>query len=176
MSPARPADLFARLDALGIAHATVRHPPIFTVAEGADLKAAIPGVHSKNLFLKDKSGRLALVCACSETTVALNRLHRTLGFDRFSFGAPDLMLEVLGVTPGSVTLFALINDTARKVTLILDAALLAGEPISFHPLTNEATTSISRAGVAAFVRAWGGAVHVVDFSGESPVSTPGTTV
>lgn len=168
MTPATEADLFARLDALGVAHYTVRHRPVFTVDEGADIKAQIPGAHSKNLFLKDKAGRLALVCALGETRVALNRLHRPLGFDRFSFGSPELLLATLGVTPGSVTLFALINDRARAVTLVLDAALLAGDPICFHPLTNAATTAVSRAGVAAFVRDWGGACHIADFSGEDP--------
>ena len=172
MTPATEADLFGRLDALGVEHTTVRHRPVFTVEEGADIKAQIPGAHSKNLFLKDKAGRLALVCALGETQVALNRLHRPLGFDRFSFGKEELLFETLGVRPGSVTLFALINDRARAVTLVLDAALLAGDPICFHPLTNEATTAVSRAGVGAFVRDWGGTARIVDFSGEEPVLLP----
>jgi Ala-tRNA(Pro) deacylase len=168
--PATDAQLFAHLDALGIAHTTLEHRAVFTVEEGADIKAALPGGHTKNLFLKDRDGRLFLVCALGETAIRLNQLHRPLGCARLSFGPRELMEEVLGVTPGSVTLFALINDTARRITLVLDAALLRAEPVNFHPLRNTATTAISQQGLATFVRAWGGEVHVADCAGDLPVT------
>jgi Ala-tRNA(Pro) deacylase len=154
-APASPEELFAKLDALGIAHATTCHHPVFTVEESRDLKARMPGGHSKNLFLKDKNGALFLLCALSDTVIDLNAVSKLLGAGRFSFGSAELLMAHLGVTPGSVTLFALINDSERAVQLILDQALFAKDQVNFHPLRNEATTAISPAGMLSFVRALG---------------------
>jgi Ala-tRNA(Pro) deacylase len=161
--PATEADLFAHFDALGISHVTHRHRPIFTVDEGADLKAALPGGHSKNLFLKDKKGGLALVSALSETRIDLNAFSKAIGAPRFSFGAAELMLEVLGVTPGSVTAFALLNDPDQRVTFYLDAALLDCDLVNFHPLRNDATTAISPADLLKFVTSTGHEARLVRF-------------
>lgn len=163
--PATRADLLDLFARLGIEHATHDHRPVFTVEDGADIKAALPGGHTKNLFLRDKAGRIVLVCALGETPVNVNRLHKGLGCARLSFGKEELLWETLGVRPGSVTVFALINDTRHAVTLVLDEALLAAEPVNFHPLENTATTAVSQAGLAAFVRHWGGPVLRGDFSG-----------
>lgn len=152
---ARPEDLFARLDALGIRHLTHRHRPVFTVDEGRDLKAAMPGGHTKNLFVKDKKGAIFLICAISDTAIDLNATAKALGAGRFSFGSPERLMQHLGVEPGSVTLFALINDPDRAVTLVLDEALFAHDPVNFHPLKNDATTAISLADMLKFVRALG---------------------
>ena len=168
MSDARAA-LFAFLDSHGIAHRTLDHPPVFRVDEGHDIKAALPGGHTKNLFLKDAKDRLWLVCALGETLVDLKVLHRTIGAARLSFGSEALMIETLGVRPGSVTAFALINDTRRRITLVLDAALLASDPLNFHPLTNAATTAVSRSGFMAFLHALDLTPLVVDFSASPPV-------
>lgn len=162
--PASRADLFAFLDAIGVAHQTVEHRPVFTVDEGHDIKAAMPGGHTKNLFLKSKTGELALVCALGETPVRLNRLHKRLDAARFSFGAPELLHQALGVTPGSVTLFALLNDAERRVRLALDAALFAHDIVNFHPLMNDATTAIARDDMLAFARACGREPEIVDFA------------
>lgn len=154
-TPAAPEDLYARLAALGIAYTTYRHRPIFTVEEGADLKARMPGGHTKNLFLKDKKSRLYLLSALAETKIDLNAVSKLVGAGRFSFGSANLLMRHLGVTPGSVTLFALINDRERLVTLVLDEALFAHDPVNFHPLSNDATTAISPADLLKFVRALG---------------------
>jgi Ala-tRNA(Pro) deacylase len=153
--PATPEDLFARFDALGIAHVTHRHRPVFTVEEGRDLKAAMPGGHTKNLFVKDKKGALFLICAISDTAIDLNATSKALGAGRFSFGSAERLMQHLGVEPGSVTLFALINDPERRVTLVLDEALFAHDPVNFHPLRNDATTAISPADMLKFIRALG---------------------
>lgn len=155
MTPATPEALFARLDALGIAHVTHRHRPVFTVEESRDLKAQMPGGHTKNLFLKDKKGALVLLCAISDTAIDLTAVSKLLGAGRFSFGSPERLMQHLGVEPGSVTLFALINDHARQVTLVLDEALFAHDPVNFHPLRNDATTAISPDGMVRFVRSLG---------------------
>lgn len=154
--PATPADLFAFLDRLGIAHATVSHPPLFTVEESRTLRGKIPGGHTKNLFLKDKGGAYYLVVACEDASIDLKSLHRRLGAKgRFSFGSADAMWELLGVTPGSVTPFGAINDTAGEVVVVLDSAMLAHEILNYHPLVNTMTTSIPRAGLMTFLRACG---------------------
>ena len=165
---ATPADLYAFLDAHGIAHQTLEHPAVFRVDEGHEIKAALPGGHTKNLFLKDAKDQIWLVCALGETRIDLKRLPGAIGSARLSFGSAELMAEVLGVTPGSVTLFALLNDKARRVKLVLDAALLEPEPINFHPLTNTATTAISQSGLRAFLKALDRRPQVVDFERMAP--------
>ncbi len=155
MPAATPDALFAYLDSLGIRHTTTQHRPVFTVEEGADLKAKMPGGHSKNLFLKDKKGALFLLCALADSAIDLNAVSKLIGAGRFSFGSAERLQENLGVTPGSVTIFALINDPERKVTLLLDEGFFAHDPVNFHPLRNDATTAISPADLLKFIRALG---------------------
>lgn len=155
MKPLTDTDLFARFDALGIGYANTPHRPIFTVEEGADLKAAMPGGHSKNLFLKDKKGKLFLLCALGEAAIDLNAVSKLIGAGRFSFGNAELLMQHLGVTPGSVTLFALINDPERNVTLLLDEGFFAYELVNFHPLRNDATTAITPADMLRFIESLG---------------------
>jgi Ala-tRNA(Pro) deacylase len=143
-------ELFTYLDALGIPHNTVEHREIFTVEDGEDIKKSLPGGHSKNLFLKDKKGSLFLISALGSTKIKLNQLHKVLDCARLSFASADLMQRVLGVTPGSVTAFALINDPKGKVTFVLDKALLETDPVNFHPLKNNATTAISAKDLVLF--------------------------
>jgi Ala-tRNA(Pro) deacylase len=156
MPAASPSDLFACLDKLGIRTETFAHAPVFTVAESRSIKAAIAGGHSKNLFLKDRKDRLFLVVLRDETRIDLKRLHEAIGASgRLSFGSADLLRETLGVEPGSVTPFALLNDAAGRVSAILDAALMAFERVNFHPLDNSMTTTIARGDLLAFLRATG---------------------
>src|SRR5476651_451640 len=114
-----PEELFTALDALGIKHQTVKHPPVFTVEQAASLRGQIAGGHTKNLFLRDKKNALYLVVAQEDAEIDLKSLHRTLGASgRFSFGSADLLREVWGVVPGAVTPFGAINDTEGRVTEI----------------------------------------------------------
>lgn len=161
-------DLFAFLDSQNIAHETARHEAIFTVEAGAQIKAKIAGGHTKNLFLKDKSGALFLVCALGDTAVPVNKLHRHLDCKRLSFGKPDLLLEALGMTPGSVTVFSILNDTAGRVTLVLDKALMDNPKVNFHPLTNTATTTIASDRLIDFARAANHEPIVIDFAALTP--------
>jgi Ala-tRNA(Pro) deacylase len=165
MLKASPDDLFAFLDRAGVAHTTLQHAAVFHVGEGAEIKARLAGGHTKNLFLKDAKGRLWLITALGETRIDLKSLPARIGSAKLSFGSAALMGEVLGVEPGSVTPFALINDTERRVSLIIDAALAASDPVNFHPLTNTATTQVSQAGFGAFLAALGVEPVVVDFGG-----------
>src|SRR5215510_5102837 len=150
--PATPDQLFAALDRLGIAHPTVSHPPLFTVEESQSLRGTIPGGHTKNLFLKDKKSALYLVTALEDAEIELKSLHRRLGATgRFSFGSAEQMVETLGVLPGSVTPFGVINDKDLRVTIVLDAELMRHETINAHPLTNTMTTSIGRDDLVRFL-------------------------
>jgi len=158
------ADLFAFLDAHGIPHATLDHAPVFRVEEGLEIKAAMPGGHTKNLFLKDARGQLWLISALGETVIDLKRLHTVIGSGRLSFGPEAMMVETLGVTPGSVTALGLINDADRRVRFVLDAALAASDPVNFHPLSNNATTALSQDGFRAFLAALGVSPMIVDFA------------
>ncbi len=154
--PATPDDLFAFLDRLGIAHATVSHPALFTVEQSQTLRGQIPGGHTKNLFLKDKKGILLLVVALEDAAIDLKSLHRRLGVTgRLSFASADLMRETLGVEPGSVTPFGLINDVHRRVRVILDRAMMAHAQLNYHPLVNTMTTTIGGPDLLRFIAATG---------------------
>ena len=164
MTPHTREALFAFLDAHGIAHRTLEHPPVFRVEEGREIKAALPGGHTKNLFLKDAKGRLWLVSALGDTVVDLKRLPAAIGSARLSFGSPERLQAALGVRPGSVTALALVDDPQHAVTFVADAALMAADPVNFHPLSNDATTALSQAGFRTFLRALGREAVVVDFA------------
>jgi Ala-tRNA(Pro) deacylase len=154
--PASPDDLFAYLDNLGIVQKTVWHAPVFTVEEARQTRSEAVGGHTKNLFLRDKKGALFLVVAEEDAAIELRSLHRLLGASgRFSFGSAELLRETLGVEPGSVTPFAVINDKARRVTVVLDAALMEHDSLNFHPLANTGTTTLSRADLLKFLEATG---------------------
>jgi Ala-tRNA(Pro) deacylase len=171
--PRTPAELFAYLDQLGIAHRTVTHPPLFTVEQSQALRGQIAGGHTKNLFLKAKSstkiGALFLVVALEDARIDLKHLHQRLGTGRFSFGSAELLHETLGVVPGAVTPFAAINDTMLSVTVVLDAAMMRHETLNYHPLENTRTTAIARDDLVKFLTATG---HVPRIE---PVSDPEPT-
>ena len=162
--PATPKDLYAYLDRLGVAYTTHEHAAAFTVAESAELKTSMPGGHSKNLFMKDKDGVIVLISAEAHETLKLNQLHKHIGTRRLSFASAELMEELLGVVPGSVTAFALMNESAAAVRFIATAKLMAHDPVNFHPLVNTATTAISRDDFSKFVASTGRELEVIDFS------------
>jgi Ala-tRNA(Pro) deacylase len=171
--PATPDELFAFLDGLGVRHATIHHPPVFTVEEAKRLRGKISGGHTKNLFLKDKKDTLFLVVALESAVIDLKSLHRLLGASgRFSFGSADLMREVLGVEPGSVTPFGAINDKAQRLTIVLDAAMMEHDTLNYHPLLNSMTTSIARDDLIRFLRATGHEPRVVGVAGPATAGEP----
>jgi Ala-tRNA(Pro) deacylase len=162
--PATPDDLFARLETLGIVTETKWHPPVFTVEEARAKRGEMSGVHCKCLFLRDRKGALWLVVAEESTRVDLKALSAMLGADRFSFANAELMMRHLGVEPGTVTPFALINDTEHAVRVALDAEMLKGEALHYHPLTNAATTRIRAADLLRFIRECGHNPEIVALS------------
>jgi Ala-tRNA(Pro) deacylase len=166
--PATPEDLFALLDRLGIQTTTVEHPPLFSVEESRSLRGEIPGAHTKNLFLVDRKDRLFLLSADESAAIDLRELHRKIGASgRLSFGKAEVMRTALGVEPGSVTPFAAMNDAGNRVSVVIDRALLACDPLNFHPLVNTRTTRIAAAGLLRFLEAVGHAPQIVAISGSS---------
>lgn len=156
------ADLFTLLDGLGIAHTTVQHEPVFTVAESQSLRDLVPGGHTKNLFVKDRKDRHFVITVEENASVDLKAVHTVIGAaSRVSFGKPEKMLEYLGVVPGSVTVFGAINDTENAVTFVLDSALMDHDIINGHPLSNDATTSIGNDDLLRFLEATGHAPLVL---------------
>ncbi|MCC7275541.1 MAG: prolyl-tRNA synthetase associated domain-containing protein [Alphaproteobacteria bacterium] len=161
---AGPERLLARLEELGIRTTTASHPPLFTVEDSRRLRGDLPGGHCKNLFLKDRKDRLWLVVTLEDRPIDLKTLPERIGAARLSFGRPELLVEVLGVTPGGVTPFALINDTERRVRVVLDREMLSRDPLNYHPLTNTATTAIAPDDLLRFVRACGHEPLIVDLA------------
>ena len=159
-------DLFQLLDRLQIAVTTVDHPPLFTVQESQALRGTIPGAHTKNLFLKDKKGRYFLLTVAEDAEVDLKSVHKVIGASgRVSFGSSERLMELLGVSPGSVTVFGLINDDDGAVTIVLDATLMENATINAHPLSNDATTSIARDDLLRFIRETGHEPLILNLAG-----------
>ena len=159
-------DLFQLLDELQIAVTTVDHPPLFTVQESQALRGTIPGAHTKNLFLKDKKGRYFLLTVAEDAEVDLKSVHKVIGASgRVSFGSSERLMELLGVSPGSVTVFGLINDDDGAVTIVLDATLMENATINAHPLSNDATTSIARDDLLRFIRETGHEPLILNLAG-----------
>lgn len=148
-------DLLEELDRLGIAHDTVRHPAVYTVEESLRVVGELPGGHFKNLFLRDKLGRMWILVMPAERTIELKQLAALLGTSRLSFASAARMARYLGVGAGAVTPFAVINDHAREVTVVLDEGLLLRDRINLHPLENTATTGIALAELIRFLEAVG---------------------
>jgi Ala-tRNA(Pro) deacylase len=164
--PLTKEELLATLLELGIEATTIDHPALHAVDDAQAWRAAnLPdqsGGFCKNLFLKDKKGDLWLIVTLEERNIRLNSLPKALNSARLSFAKPELLWEILGVRPGSVTPFALINDRAQKCRLILDAPMLTHTKLNYHPLTNEATTTISRDDFLKFIRHCGHEPTIID--------------
>lgn len=160
--PATSEALFARLNELGIHTTTHRHPPLFTVEDSKRLRGALPGGHCKSLFLKDKKDQLYLLVAFEDRAIDLKTLHKKIESGRLSFGRPELLWEVLGVKPGAVTPFALINDSAHRVAVWLDRGMLGCALLNYHPLDNTQTTAIRSGDLLTFIAACGHKPRLID--------------
>ena len=154
-NPMQPEELLAQLERLGIAAQTVSHPPVFTVEEAKTLRGQLPGGHTKNLFLRNKKGAMWLVACLEDRDVDLKALAQVLSAGRFSFGSAERLMQYLGVAPGSVTPFAVINDRGHAVQMVLDEALLSYDVLNFHPLANDRTSAIAPKDLLKFLDAAG---------------------
>jgi Ala-tRNA(Pro) deacylase len=153
--------LLARLDALGIANRTIEHPPLYTVEDSKRLRGDLPGGHVKNLFLRDKRARFWLLVTLEDQHVDLKALAKHLAVGRFTFANAQQLDQYLGITPGSVSPLAVINDGARAVTVLIDDVLLQKDPVNLHPLRNDRTTAIAPQDLLRFLDACGHAPRVL---------------
>jgi Ala-tRNA(Pro) deacylase len=147
--------LLADLAALSIPYEAHEHAAVFTVAESRAVDRHIPGVHTKNLFLKDAGSTFWLVTVPAEARVDLKALPAAIGCKRVSFGKPDEMERLLGITPGSVTPLAMINAAQGSVTVVLDQGLAEADRINVHPLRNTGTLGLAGADLLRLLRHWG---------------------
>lgn len=162
--PASRAELFAFFDKLGIKTKSFDHEPVFTVEQAKKVHDDVPGGHCKNLFCKDEKGVLWLIVALEDAAIDLKAAPAKIGSRRLSFGKPELLIEVLGIEPGSVTPFSLINDQVGRVNVILDEAMMKRDPLNFHPLKNDATTTIAASDLLVFIKACGHSPRIVAVS------------
>lgn len=166
--PTSPESLIASLTALGIPHRVYEHAAVFTVAESQHVDAQIAGCHTRNMFLKDKKGAMFLVTLRHDTMIDLKKLSDVLGAGRFSFGSPERLWENLGVRPGSVTPFAIVNDTRKAVTLVLEAGMMDEEIVNYHPLVNTMTVGLTPQHLLDYMRSIGVTPRIVDLSPACP--------
>lgn len=159
--PATRQELLDRFASLGLATETHGHAPVFTVEDARKLRGQIPGGHCKNLFLKDDKDSLYLIVSLEDARIDLRTVPARIGSKRLSFGKPDLLMDVMGVEPGSVTPFGLINDTQCRLNVILEDKMMALPLLNYHPLQNTATTSITAAGLIAFITSCGHTPRIV---------------
>jgi Ala-tRNA(Pro) deacylase len=162
--PASRAELFERFKSLGIETRTLDHAPVFTVEQAKLVHDDMPGGHCKNLFCKDEKGALWLIVALEDAIINLKAAPAKIGSKRLTFGKPELLMEVLGVEPGSVTPFGLINDKTNRITVILDEVMMRQSPLNYHPLKNDATTSITPDDLITFMKSCGHNPRIVAVS------------
>jgi Ala-tRNA(Pro) deacylase len=162
--PASRDALFQRFKTLGIETRTLEHEPVFTVEQAKLVHDDMPGGHCKNLFCKDEKGVLWLIVALEDAVINLKAAPAKIGSKRLTFGKPELLMEVLGVEPGSVTPFGLINDIENRTNVILDEAMMRQTPLNYHPLKNDATTAITPDDLITFIKSCGHAPRIVAVS------------
>ncbi|WP_193172310.1 prolyl-tRNA synthetase associated domain-containing protein [Nisaea nitritireducens] len=162
--PSTPDELLAHLDGLGLGYDLHRHPPLFTVEDSKALRGELPGGHCKNLFLRDRKGKMWLVVTLEDRPIDLKQLGTALGGARLSFGSPDRLMKHLGIVPGAVSPYALFNDVGREVKVVLDKEMLTFDPLNYHPLSNEMTIAVSPDSLVAFLRNLGYEPEILDLA------------
>lgn len=163
--PTTPQDLFAFLERLGIPYRVYDHDPVFTVAESAHLKVRIPGLHCRNLFVRDRKEKMFLITVADEAPIDLKGLEKILDCGRLSFGSVERMWRHLGIRPGHVCPFAVINDRARTVLSVLDAGMMQADEIAVHPMENHMTIVLKPADLLKFLEFTGHNPHIADLKG-----------
>ena len=161
--PTPPETLIWRLELLNIHFTKHYHPPLRTVEESKMYRHNMPGTHVKNLYLRDKKKRNYLIVAEEDRIINLKLLHTIIGSDRLSFGSADRLFETLGVRPGAVSPFTLINDPEHRVNLSIDSELMMAERLYFHPLVNDITLGVAPDGLSRFLLDTGHELQLINF-------------
>lgn len=166
--PTSSEDLFACFEKLGIKTKTYDHKPVFTVEEGLEIEKNIPGAHCRNLFVRDNKKKMFLIVLRNETKVDMKKLAPVIGSGRLSFGSADRLWETLGIRPGSVCPFTIINDKEQKVTLVLEAGMMEEPLVNYHPLDNAKTTGLSPDDLLKFIDFCGHTPQIIDLGPAAP--------
>lgn len=166
--PTTSQRLLEILEDLDIAYDLYHHQPVFTVAEAEGIKDHIPGLDCRNLFLRDKKEQMFLVCAANETMLDMKKLPAVLGCERLSFGSAERLWRILGVRPGSVCPFAIINDKDKAVTIVLDDTMMRADGVNFHPLENDKSVVVAPADLVKFIRWTGHEPVILDLGPAAP--------
>ncbi len=161
--PTPPELLIGKLESLDIHFTKHYHPPLRTVKEAKKYRHNMPGTHVKNLYLRDKKKRNYLIVTEEDRKIDLKLLHTIIGSDRLSFGSADRLFEMLGVRPGAVSPFTMINDPEHQVSISIDAELMTAETLYFHPLVNDITLGLSPDGLSRFLLDTGHELQLIDF-------------
>ncbi len=158
------SDIYQVLERLAISYRKFEHPAVFTVEEADLHRGEMVGGHSKNLFLRNKKGnRHYLLVVESDRPVSIAEIKGRLGESSLSFASPERLQKYLGLTPGSVSPFGLINDTENEVVVIVDQGLLRHEVLNYHPNDNTATLAVSREDFQRFLAESGNEVRYMEF-------------
>lgn len=166
--PTSPQQLLDQLKSLNIQYKLHEHEAVFTVAESEQVDAQIPGTHCRNLFLRDKKKKNFLVSLQNATEVDIKKLPEVIGSSRLSFGSADRLWQYLGVRPGSVCPFSIMNDTDHQVEIFLDQSMMEADIFNFHPLLNTMTVSLKPDDLVKFIETTGHKAHIVDLSSAKP--------
>lgn len=166
--PVSATALLALLDELGISYRHYHHPPVFTVAESLEIERDMPGAHCRNLFVRDKKETMFLVVARNETAIDLKKLTNLLDCGRLSFGSADRLWTYLGVRPGSVCPFAIINDREQRVRIVLDHTMMQHEIVNYHPMENHMTIGLSPGDLLTYIRHTGHEPWILDLTPAAP--------
>ena len=166
--PTSSEDLLAKFEQLGISVDLHEHQAVFTVSESEKLKQDIPGLHCRNLFLRDKKKKMYLVVAANETAIDLKKLQPLIGSDRLSFGSADRLWENLGVRPGSVCPFAIINDTDNNVQIVLDDKMMHADIVCYHPMENHLTVGLKPEDLLKFIKNCAHEALILDMKDAAP--------
>ena len=161
--PTTPESLIDKLESLNVVFTSHHHPPLRTVEDSKKYRDNMSGTHVKNLYLRDKKKRNYLIVAEEDRVIDLKSLHAIIGSDRLSFGSADRLFEMLGVRPGAVSPFTLINDPEHQVSLSIDAELMMAERLYFHPLVNDMTLGVTPEGLSRFLAATGHQAQLINF-------------
>ncbi len=156
------------LTSLGIAFTLYNHKAVFTVEEAQTVEHEIPGTHCRNLFLRDRRKNNFLVVLRNETEVDMKKLAPVIGSDKLSFGSAERLWEYLGVKPGSVCPYSIINDKAQDVKILLDQTMMEADLVSYHPLLNTMSITAKPSDLIKFIESTGHTPHIVDLSPAAP--------
>lgn len=157
-------DVYCLLRQCGIRHEITEHTAVYNMAELAEIEIPYPEADAKNLFVRDdKKRNYYLITVKGDKRVDLKEFRRMHGTRPLSFASADDLMAIMGLIPGTVTPFGILNDDEHRVTLYLDSEFLTDDLIGVHPNDNTATVWLRATDLISVIEQHGGCVVVADF-------------